>query len=100
LQKSNEEKLADVRRLAHLVRNDLFSSRETLSKMDEYVAQLASAVPAKGGARMAVFLAYHMALNTMSDKLLELAADENAKPMEFIVDKIPVVFDTNQTTDQ
>jgi len=99
LQKSNEEKLADVRRLAHLVRNELFSSRETLSKMDEYVAQIANAVPTKGGARMAVFLAYHMALNTMSDKLLELAADENAKPMEFIVDKIPVVFEKKQIQD-
>jgi len=99
LQKSNEEKLADVRRLAHLVRNELFSSRETLSKMDEYVAQIANAVPTKGGARMAVFLAYHMALNTMSDKLLELAADENAKPLEFIVDKIPVVFEKKQIQD-
>ena len=68
--------------------------------MYEYVTQIASAVPSKGGARMAVFLVYHMALNTMSDKLLELAADENAKPMEFIVDKIPVVFETNQTKDQ
>ena len=100
MQKSSEEKLADVRRLAHLVRNDLYSSRETLPKMYEYVAQIASAVPTKGGARMAVFLAYYMALNTMSDKLLELAADENAKPLEFIVDKIPVVFETEQTKDQ
>ena len=68
--------------------------------MDNYVANIASAVPSKGGARMAVFLAYHMGLNTMSKKILELAASDDAKPMEFIVDKIPVVFDTNQTTDQ
>ncbi len=100
MQKSHEEKLADVRKLAHLVRNDLFSSRETLPEMYQYVAQIAGAVPTKGGARMAIFLAYHMALNTMSDKLLELAADENAKPMEFIVDNIPVVFETEQTKDQ
>ena len=100
LQKSHEEKLADVRKLAHLVRNDLFSSRETLPKMYEYVAQIASAVPTKGGARMAVFLAYHMALNTMSKKILELAASDEATPMEFIVEKIPVVFESEQTTDQ
>jgi hypothetical protein len=49
---------------------------------------------------MAVFLAYHMGLNTMSKKILELAADENAKPMVFIVDKIPVVFETEQASDQ
>jgi hypothetical protein len=49
---------------------------------------------------MAVFLAYHMGLNTMSKKILELAASDDAKPLEFIIDKIPVVFDTNQTTDQ
>ena len=100
MQKSSEEKLAEVRRLAHIVRNELFSERDTLIEMDNYVANIASAVPAKGGARMAVFLAYHMGLNTMSQKILELAASDDAKPMEFIVDKIPVVFDTNQTTDQ
>ena len=100
MQKSSEEKLAEVRRLAHIVRNELFSERDTLIEMDNYVANIASAVPAKGGARMAVFLAYHMGLNTMSKKILELAASDDAKPMEFIVDKIPVVFDTNQTTDQ
>ena len=100
MQKSHEEKLAEVRRLAHIVRNELFSERDTLIEMDNYVTKIASAVPAKGGGRMAVFLAYHMGLNTMSKKILELAADENAKPLEFIVDKIPVVFDTNQTKDQ
>ena len=100
MQKSHEEKLADVRRLAHIVRNELFSERDTLIEMDDYVTKIASAVPAKGGGRMAVFLAYHMGLNTMSKKILELAASDDAKPMEFIVDKIPMVFDTNQTTDQ
>ena len=100
MQKSSEEKLAEVRRLAHIVRNELFSERDTLTEMDNYVTNIASAVPAKGGARMAVFLAYHMGLNTMSKKILELAASDDAKPMEFIVDKIPMVFDTNQTKDQ
>ena len=100
MQKSSEEKLAEVRRLAHIVRNELFSERDTLIEMDNYVANIASAVPSKGGARMAVFLAYHMGLNTMSKKILELAASDDAKPMEFIVDKIPMVFDTNQTKDQ
>lgn len=100
MQKSSEEKLAEVRRLAHIVRNELFSERNTFTEMDNYVTNIASAVPSKGGARMAVFLAYHMGLNTMSKKILELAASDDAKPMEFIVDKIPVVFDTNQTTDQ
>jgi predicted HAD superfamily phosphohydrolase len=100
LQKSHEEKLAEIRRLAHIVRNELFSERDTLIEMDDYVTKIASAVPAKGGGRMAVFLAYHMGLNTMSKKILELAASDDAKPMEFIVDKIPMVFDTNQTTDQ
>ena len=100
MQKSSEEKLAEVRRLAHIVRNELFSERDTLIEMDNYVANIASAVPAKGGARMAVFLAYHMGLNTMSKKILELAASDDAKPMEFTVDKIPMVFDTNQTKDQ
>ena len=100
MQKSSEEKLAEVRRLAHIVRNELFSERDTFAEMNDYVTKIASAVPSKGGARMAVFLAYHMGLNTMSKKILELAASDDAKPMEFIVDKIPVVFDTNQTTDQ
>ena len=100
MQKSHEEKLAEIRRLAHIVRNELFSERDTLIEMDDYVTKIASAVPAKGGGRMAVFLAYHMGLNTMSKKILELAASDDAKPMEFIVDKIPMVFDTNQTTDQ
>lgn len=92
--------MTEVRRLAHIVRNELFSERDTLIEMDNYVTKIASAVPAKGGGRMAVFLAYHMGLNTMSKKILELAADENAKPLEFIVDKIPVVFETEQTKDQ
>jgi hypothetical protein len=100
LQKSHEEKLAEVRRLAHIVRNELFSERDTLMEMDDYVTKIAASVPAKGGARMAVFLAYHMGLNTMSKKILELAASDDAKPMEFIVDKIPMVFETEQTTDQ
>ena len=100
MQKSHEEKLADVRRLAHLVRNEMFSERNTLIEMDDYVTQIARSVPAKGGARMAVFLAYHMGLNTISKKILELAADDNEKPMVFIVDKIPVVFETEQTKDQ
>ena len=100
MKKSSEEKLAEVRRLAHIVRNEMFSERDTLIEMDDYVTKIAASVPAKGGTRMAVFLAYHMGLNTMSKKILELAASDDAKPMEFIVDKIPVVFDTNQTTDQ
>ena len=100
MKKSSEEKLAEVRRLAHIVRNELFSERDTLIEMDNYVANIASAVPSKGGGRMAVFLAYHMGLNTMSKKILELAASDDAKPMEFTVDKIPMVFDTNQTKDQ
>lgn len=94
MQKSSEEKLAEVRRLAHIVRNGIFSERDTLIEMDDYVAKIAASVPAKGGARMAVFLAYHMGLNTMSKKILELAASDDAKPMEFIVDKIPTVFET------
>lgn len=100
LKKSSEEKLAEVRRLAHIVRNEMFSERDTLIEMDDYVTQIARSVPAKGGARMAVFLAYHMGLNTMSKKILELAASDDAKPMEFIVDKIPMVFKTEQTSDQ
>lgn len=67
-----EEQLENVRKLAHTVRNELFSERASLTEMDEYVANIANAVPSKGGARMAVFLAYHMALNTMSAKILEL----------------------------
>ena len=97
MKKSSEEKLAEVRRLAHIVRNEMFSERNTLIEMDNYVTQIASAVPAKGGARMAVFLAYHMGLNTMSKKILELAASDDAKPMEFIVDKIPTVFETESS---
>ena len=100
MQKSSEEKLAEVRRLAHIVRNELFSERDTFTEMDNYVTNIAMAVPSKGGGRMAVFLAYHMGLNTMSKKILELAASDDAKPMEFTVDKIPMVFDTNQTKDQ
>ena len=72
-----EEQLENVRKLAHTVRNELFSERASLTEMDDYVASIASAVPPKGGARMAVFLAYHMALNTMSAKILELTAKEN-----------------------
>ena len=100
MQKSHEEKLTEVRRLAHIVRNELFSERDTLIEMDDYVTKIASSVPSKGGARMAVFLAYHMGLNTLSKKILELAASDDAKPMVFIVDKIHVVFGTEQTKDQ
>ena len=100
MQKSSDEKLTEVRRLAHTVRNELFSERDTLTEMHNYVANIAQAVPSKGGARMAVFLAYHMGLNTLSKKILELAASDDAKPMVFVVDKIPVVFEAEQTSDQ
>ncbi len=94
MQKSSEEKLAEVRNLAHIVRNEVFSERDTLMEMNDYVTKIAAAVPAKGGARMAVFLAYHMGLNTMSKKILELAESNDPEPMEFIVDNIPTVAET------
>lgn len=100
MQKSNEQKIAEVRRLASIVRNELFSERDTLIEMDDYVAKIASAVSARGGGRMAVFLAYHMGLNTMSKKILELTASDDLKPLEFIVDSIPSVLEAEQTKDQ